>query len=53
MNRRLQKEIDYDVAEKVGHKWALTEFMIEMWSNEKNDVKQHMIIINVSARVTT
>ena len=36
MNRRLQKELGYDTAEKVGHKWALTDFMVDNWSSEKN-----------------
>jgi len=35
MNRRLQKELDYDAAEKIGHKWALTDFLIENWGSEK------------------
>jgi len=32
MNKRLQKELKgQDVAEKQGHKWALTKFMFESW----------------------
>jgi len=32
MNKRLQKELEgQNVAEKQGHKWALTKFMIESW----------------------
>lgn len=27
-NRRLQKELGYEAAEKVGHRWALTDFML-------------------------
>jgi len=39
MNRRLQRELGYDVAEKVGHSWVLTEFMIDNWSSEKEDIE--------------
>jgi len=27
----------YEVAEKVGHRWALTDFMVDNWSGEKED----------------
>ena len=38
MNRRLQKELGCDVAEKIGHKWALTDFIVDIWgvTNENN-----------------
>lgn len=38
MNRRLQKELGYDVAEKNGHRWALTEFMEEIWMATKEEL---------------
>jgi len=31
MNRKLQRELGYDAAEKVGHKWVLTDFMVDTW----------------------
>jgi hypothetical protein len=31
MNKRLQKELGQDVAEKQGLGWALTKFMMESW----------------------
>ena len=39
MNRRLQRELGYDMAEKIGHKWALTEFIVENWGAEKTNIK--------------
>jgi len=38
MNRRLQREPGYDAAEKVGRRWALTDFMIEFWRSEKEEI---------------
>lgn len=35
MNRRLQRELGYDAAEKIGHKWILTDFMVENWGSER------------------
>ena len=35
MNRRLQRELGYDAAEKVGHKWVLTDFMEDPWRLRK------------------
>ena len=40
INRRLQKELGYDVAEKAGHKWILTDFMIENWGSEKQEIER-------------
>ena len=40
MNRRLQKELGYDAAEKIGHKWVLTNFLTEMWGDEKEDIQR-------------
>ena len=40
MNRRLQKELGYDAAEKVGHKWALTDFMDDAWESEKQEIER-------------
>jgi hypothetical protein len=31
INKRLQKELSQNAAEKQGHKWALTKFMVESW----------------------
>lgn len=40
MNRRLQKELGYDVAEKMSHKWMLTDFMVDVWGSEKEDIEK-------------
>lgn len=40
MNRWLQKELEYDAAEKAGHKWVLTDFMIDVLGCEKEDVRR-------------
>lgn len=40
MNRRLQRELGYGVAEKVGHKWALTEFMDEVWGMTQEELTE-------------
>jgi len=40
MNRKLQRELGYDTAEKVGHKWVLTDFVVDAWGSEKDDVEQ-------------
>ena len=37
MNRRLRRELGYDTAEKVGHKWALMDFMIDIWGTTKEE----------------
>ena len=39
MNRRLQGELGYDAAEKVGHKWALTDFLSEIWVDTMEDIQ--------------
>ena len=39
MNRRLQRELGHDAAEKGGHKWALTDFFAEVWGSEKEDIE--------------
>jgi len=38
MNRKLQNELGYDVAEKVGHKWALTDFMVDDWGATREEI---------------
>jgi len=43
MNRRLQRELGYNAAEKVGHKWALTDFLIDAWGAEKEDIKKQRL----------
>jgi len=40
MNRRLQKELGYDAAEKVGHRWALTDFMDDILGCEKEEMEE-------------
>jgi len=40
MNRRLQRDLGYDVAEKVGHRWALTAFMGDVWGSEKEEIER-------------
>ena len=40
MNRRLQRELGCNAAEKAGHKWALTEFMIEAWGSYREDIER-------------
>jgi hypothetical protein len=37
MNKRLKKEIDQNVAEKHGWKWAAISFINENWSATKED----------------
>ena len=38
MNKRLKKEIDQNVAERHGWKWAITSFMNENWGAPKEDL---------------
>jgi hypothetical protein len=40
MNRRLRKELGCEAAEKVSHRWVLTEFMIDKWGCEKEDIRR-------------
>ena len=42
MKRRLQRKLDYGAAEKVGHKWVLTDFMIYVWGAEKQEITENM-----------
>jgi hypothetical protein len=39
MNRKLQKELGYDAVEKTGHKWALTDFTVDVWSSEMPEIE--------------
>jgi hypothetical protein len=39
MNKRLKKEIDQNVAEKHGWKWAATRFINENWSATKEEAR--------------
>ena len=39
MNRRLQRELGYNAAEKIGHKWALTDSMIDIWGSGREDIE--------------
>jgi len=40
MNRRLQGELGYNAAEKLGHKWVLTNFMVDVWSTEMAEIEE-------------
>jgi len=40
MNRRLEKEIGQHVAEKRGHRWALTGFAVDVWNETKEEAKE-------------
>ena len=40
MNRRLQTELGYHAAEKVGHKWVLTDFVLDIWGASKEEMKK-------------
>lgn len=42
MNRRLHRELGYDAVEKVGHKWALTDFMDDVWGADKEEIAENM-----------
>jgi len=35
MNKRLKKELGKSVAEKRGHRWALTSLMFDAWGAQK------------------
>ena len=39
MNRRLQKELGHDAVEKAGHKWSLTDLMLDLWGTTKEEAK--------------
>ncbi|MFQ6065376.1 MAG: hypothetical protein ACE5L6_07870 [Candidatus Bathyarchaeia archaeon] len=39
MNRRLRTELGYVAAEKRGHKWVLTNFLVDVWSSEISDIE--------------
>jgi len=34
----LQKELGYDAAEKLGHKWTLTDFIVDVWGIERQEI---------------
>jgi len=38
MNKKLMKELGQKVAEKQGHKWALTSFAREAWGSTKEEI---------------
>jgi len=40
MNKLLDEEIEQKVAEKHGHKWALTEFTHEAYDKSKEELSQ-------------
>jgi len=39
MNKRLEEEIAQGVAEKQGHRWALTSFAREAWGSTKEELQ--------------
>ncbi len=43
MNRRLEKEFGEHVAEKRGHRWALTGFAFESWGRSVGEVPAEVI----------
>jgi len=40
MNRRLQGELGHDAAEKQGHKWVLTDFIVDVWGSEMREIEE-------------
>jgi len=40
MNKRLRKELGQSVAEKRGHKWAMTSFMHETWGSKMEEIRE-------------
>jgi len=40
MNKRLRKELGQSVAEKRGHKWAMTSFMHETWGSRMEEIRE-------------
>lgn len=40
MNRRLRKEFDHDTAEKIGHRWVLTDLVDDVWASDKEDIER-------------
>jgi len=40
MNKRLRKELGQSVAEKRGHKWAMTSFMHETWGSKLEEIRE-------------
>jgi len=40
MNRKLMKELGQKVAEKQGHKWALTGFARDAWGQTKREISR-------------
>jgi hypothetical protein len=40
MNRKLMKELGQKAAEKRGHLWAPTGFVLDAWGNEKLEESQ-------------
>lgn len=39
MNKRMHKELKERVADKVGAKWALSDFMFRNWGAKKGEVE--------------
>jgi len=38
MNKRLRRELGQSVAEKRGHRWAMTSFMCQNWGTKKEEI---------------
>jgi hypothetical protein len=39
MNRRLKDEMEERVTDKVGAKWALSDFMVRNWASQKDEIE--------------
>jgi hypothetical protein len=37
MNKKLMKEVGQKVAEKRGHQWAPTGFLLDVWGSEERE----------------
>jgi len=49
MNKLLDEEIAQKVAEKQGHKWALTAFARDAWGKTKRNCAVTVMVIMVTA----
>jgi len=44
MNRRLKREVEEKAAEKRGHRWALTSFMLDVWGATLKEAKEGRLV---------
>jgi len=42
MNRRLRSDLGYEAAEKMGHRWALSDFVFGNWGSAKEEIESHV-----------